>query len=129
MGLHICVVANRTADRRGEYVEIANDGATTLDVSGLKLTDYTATQQEVHIFEVPAAQGGGPLTLRSGQSAYVFTGVGANERGSNGNLYLFANRRAAVWNDDGDVAYLRLPDGRFIDSMTVGHPKRHPNGH
>jgi hypothetical protein len=59
----------------------------------------------------------------------VFTRAGKNKRGPNGNLYLFANRRASVWNNTGDVAYLRNPDGTFIDTMTVGVPKRHPRGH
>jgi hypothetical protein len=27
------------------------------------------------------------------------------------------------------VAYLRRLDGTFVDSRTVGDPKRHPNGH
>jgi hypothetical protein len=128
MSLHICAVVPRTSDPRGEYVEISNDGPEAV-LTGLKLTDYTATQQHVHIYTFPAAQGGYSLKLGRGQAAFVFSGPGRNERGSDGNLYLFAGRRAPVWNDTGDVAYLRLPDGRFIDTMTVGSPKRHPAGH
>ena len=37
--------------------------------------------------------------------------------------------KAPVWNNTGDVVYLRKPDGTFIDTMTVGDPARHPNGH
>jgi hypothetical protein len=36
---------------------------------------------------------------------------------------------SADWNNSGDVAYLRRLDGTFVDSLTVGHPARHPNGH
>lgn len=129
MGLHICQVANRTTDRRGEYVHVANDGSTTVNITGLELTDYTTTQQHVHIYRFPGATNGEGLTLRAGQSAYVFTGTGTNARNPDGNFILYAGRRAAVWNDDGDVAYLRRPDGTFIDSVTVGHPARHPRGH
>jgi hypothetical protein len=129
MGLHVCNVANRTTDRRGEYVEVANDGDQAVALTGLEITDYTATQQHVHFYHFPRAQGGGSLQLRPGQVAYVFTGSGQNERLADGDLLLFAGRSAPIWNNDGDVAYLRDSSGRFIDSRTVGDPKRHPNGH
>jgi hypothetical protein len=129
MGLHICAVVPFTTDGRGEYVEIVNSGSTPVGLTGLKLTDYTATQQHVHVFTFPATKGGRELVLAPGKTAYVFTGRGVNRRNDNGNLLLFANRRAAIWNNSGDVAYLRNPDGTFIDTMTVGAPKRHPNGH
>lgn len=126
---HICVVANRTSDSRGEYVEIANSGMARVAVNGLELTDYTATQRHVHVFRFPEAKGGGDLYLEPMQSAFVFTGRGQNVRNDSGNLILFAGHSAQVWNDDGDVAYLRRLDGTFVDSRTVGDPKRHPNGH
>jgi hypothetical protein len=126
---HVCQVANRTTDSRGEYVQVANSGPATVAVNGLELTDYTATQQHAHVYHFPGAQGGGDLTLKPGQSAYVFTGKGTNARSADGNLILFAGRSASIWNDDGDVAYLRRLDGTFVDSRTVGDPARHPNGH
>jgi hypothetical protein len=43
-------------------------------------------------------------------------------------LLLFAGRSGPVWNNDGDVAYLRHADGRFVDTKT-GSPARHPRGH
>jgi hypothetical protein len=78
---------------------------------------------------VRAATGGAGLTLGSGNSVYVFTGPGTDQRLADGDLLLFAQRGAPIWNDNGDVAYFRNPDGTFIDTMTVGHPARHPNGH
>lgn len=129
MGLHICEVVPYTTDPRGEYVVVVNDGFQSIPITDLKLTDYTATQQDVHIYTFPGATGGRALTLSPGEAAYVFTGPGTSERLADGDLLLFAGRRAPVWNNTGDVAYLRKPDGTFIDTMTVGHPKRHPNGH
>lgn len=126
---HICVVANRTADSRGEFVEVANSAATNVALSGLEITDYTAAQQHVHVYRFPGAQDGGALALGPGCSAFVFTGVGLDKRLDDGDLLLFAGRHACVWNNDGDVAYLRRLDGTFADSLTVGYPKRHPNGH
>lgn len=37
-GLHICNVELRGSDSRGEYVEIANDGTSSLALTGLELT-------------------------------------------------------------------------------------------
>jgi hypothetical protein len=129
MGLHICHVANKATEPRGEYVEVVNDGATSSPLTGNELTDYTATQQHAHIYRFPAQPSGEPISLNPGQSAFVFSGYGEDALDENGNWLLFANRKAAVWNDDGDVAYLRHSNGELIDSLTVGHPKRHPNGH
>ena len=128
-GLHVCHIGLRGDDRRGEWVEIANGSNTVLGLTGLKITDYTATQQDVHIYTFPPAVGGGTLTLGPGASAFVFTGPGKSERLPDGDLLLFAGRGAPIWNNGGDVAYLRRADGTFIDHMTVGHPKRHPGGH
>lgn len=128
-GLHICNVALRGTDRRGEWVEVANGGSSTVSLTGLELTDYTASQQHVHIYTFPAATDGTGLRLAPGEAAFIFTGPGRNERLPDRDLLLFAGRHQPIWNNTGDVAYLRRPDGTFIDSMTVGDPKRHPNGH
>lgn len=126
---HICVVANRTTDKRGEYVEIANGGTASVALTGLELTDYTGTQQRPHIYRFPRTTSHGTLYLEPGESAYVFTGDGTNCRSDGGHLLLFWGHSTRIWNDDGDVAYLRRSDGTFVDSRTVGNPKRHPNGH
>lgn len=126
---HVCLVANRSADTRGEYVEVANGAAGPVALTGLELTDFTTGQRHVHVYRFPRAVGGGTLTLGGGKVAYVFSGHGSNELLTDGNLLLFAGRSAPIWNNDGDVAYLRRLDGTFVDSLTVGEPKRHPNGH
>jgi hypothetical protein len=126
---HICSIANRTPDPRGEFVEIANAGAQRVALTGLELTDYTETQRRPHIFRFPPTTNQQTLYLEPRESAYVFSGLGENCRSDSGSLLLFWGLRHAVWNDDGDVAYLRRSDGTFIDTHIVGHPKRHPGGH
>ncbi len=128
-GIHVCRIVNYTTDRRGEYVVIANDGASPVALTGLEITDYTRTQQHVHIYRFPTAVGGRNLLLDPLNEAFLFTGPGTDERLSDGDLLLFWGRSAPVWNNNGDVAYLRRLDGTFVDSLTVGHPARHPNGH
>jgi hypothetical protein len=126
---HVCEVANRTDHSLGEYVAIANGGVGTVALTGLMLSDYTSTQQEVHLYRFPSLANGSNLVLSPGQYAFVFTGFGTDQLDSNGNWLLFMGRAASIWNNDGDVAYLRRLDGTFVDSRTVGDPKRHPNGH
>ncbi|MGZ4304940.1 MAG: hypothetical protein ACXVSL_08725 [Solirubrobacteraceae bacterium] len=59
----------------------------------------------------------------------MFTGRGKGGLSRQGDWLLFAGRSQPVWNNTGDVVYLRQTNGQLIDSMTVGQPKRHPNGH
>lgn len=101
----------------------------TLPLTGLELTDYTETQQRPHIYRFPRLRNGGPLVLKPGQSAFIFSGHGTNALSDRGNWLLFWALGVRVWNDSGDVAYLRDALGRIVDSQTVGQPKRHPNGH
>jgi hypothetical protein len=128
VGLHICQINQRGSDDRGEWVSIANDGVSAVGLTGLEITDFTRTQQHVHVYRFPSPQGQA-LMLAPGQTAYIFTGAGRSERLTDGDLLLFAGRAAPVWNNTGDVAYLRNSLGEFIDTMTVGSPARHPNGH
>jgi hypothetical protein len=129
MGLHICQINPRGTDERGEWLSVANDGPSAVALTGLEITDFTRTQQHVHVYTFPPAQGGDALLLRPQETAYVFTGPGRSERLADGDLLLFAGRYAPVWNNSGDVAYLRNARGEFIDWMDVGAPARHPNGH
>jgi len=133
VGLHICKTSQTGTDNRGEWVSVANDGQAAVVLTDLEITDFTETQQHVHIYRFPPTTSQTPLILGPGQTAFVFTGHGKSEwitlQSGKQQLLLFAGRDAPVWNNTGDVAYLRRPDGTFIDSMTVGDPARHPNGH
>lgn len=131
-GLHICRIEPRGSDSRGEWVAVANDAETSQPLRDLKITDYTLQQQHVHVYRFPGAQGGAQLHLGPRETAYVFTSAGTNAsimHNGRRQLLLFAGRAVAVWNNAGEVAYLRRADGTFVDSMTVGDPARHPRGH
>jgi Lamin Tail Domain len=133
VGLHICQISQKGTDQRGEWVSVANDGQVAVALTDLEITDFTKTQQHVHIFRFPAMADHSPLMLGPNQTAFIFTTKGKNEwvptPSGKRELHLFAGKSAPVWNNTGDVAYLRNPDGTFIDTMTVGDPARHPNGH
>ena len=122
MGLHICAVVQRGSGSPSEHVEVVNDGAEPVPVTGLELTSCSGQHHE-HVYAFPKGD------LAAGQTAYVYSGKGKNQLTRTGDLILYAGLKAPVWKDDSDVAYLRHPDGRIIDTMHAGRPARHPDGH
>ena len=122
MGLHICAVVQRGSGSPSEYVEVVNDGAEPVRVTGLELTEGSGEHHE-HVYAFPEGE------LGAGETAYVYSGKGKSQRTPTGDLILYAGLNAPVWTDESHVAYLRHPDGRIIDTMHVGRPPRHPYGH
>jgi hypothetical protein len=122
MGLHICAVVQRGSAASSEHVEIVNVGAEPVPVTGLELTACRGEHHE-HVYAFPDG------VLAAGQTAYVYSRKGTSQRTRSGDLVLYAGLRASVWKDKSVVAYLRHPDGRIIDTMHVGRPPRHPDGH
>ena len=88
----------------GEFVRIANVSDQSLDVSG-----YSIADRDGHRYEFPSAQ------LRPGYVLTLVTGEGQDRRDHAGPVTLYWNRRAGVWNDRGDTAYLRDPKGEVVD--------------
>jgi hypothetical protein len=122
MGLHICAVVQRGAGSSSEHVEVVNDGAEPVSVTGLELTDCSGQHHE-HVYTFPEGE------LAAGQTAYVYSGKGKSQRTHTGDFILYAGLQASVFKDESHVAYLRHPDGRIIDTMRAGRPPRHPDGH
>ena len=122
MGLHICAVVPSGPGSSSEHVEVVNDGAEPVPVTGLELT-HCAGQEHEQVYVFPAGE------LAAGQTAYVYSGKGSNQLTRTGDFILYAGLPAPVWKDDSHVAYLRHPDGKIIDTMHAGRPPRHPDGH
>ncbi len=122
MGLHICAVVQRGASSPSEHVEVVNDGAEPVPVTGIELTSCCGQHHE-HVYSFPEGE------LGAGESAYVYSNDGKSQRMHTGDLILYAGLPALVWKDESQVAYLRHSDGRIIDTMHVGRPPRHPDGH
>jgi hypothetical protein len=90
-------------DCKNELVEITNAGGGTLDLSRWKLHDESS--RKGYVF--PAG-----TILASGASVRVRSGPGAKAPAA-GEL---AWKTAAVWNDQGDTAYLEDPAGAVVAS-------------
>lgn len=96
------------ASLNGEWVQIVNRGKAR-SLKGWKLRDRTGY---TYTF--------GSFTLGKGRSVKVRTG-----RGSNTAYNRYWGRRAYVWNNTGDAAYLRTSSGSLADSCSWG--KRGPS--
>ena len=118
MGLHICSVVQRGPSSSSEYVEVVNDGAEPVTVTGHELT-CCAGQQHEPVYTFPQRE------LGAGETAYIYSGNGKSHRLRNNDLILYAGLERLVWKDDSHVAYLRHPDGKIIDTMHAGRPPRH----
>jgi hypothetical protein len=122
MGLHICAVVPRGPGSPSEHVEVVNDGAEPVPVTGLELT-ACADEHHEHVYTFPEGK------LAAGQTAYVYSAKGQSQRSRTGDLILYAGLDGRVWKDESHVAFLRHPDGKIIDTMHAGRPPRHPDGH
>jgi hypothetical protein len=83
----------------GEWVEIQNDGATAVQLSGATLSDEANTSYTFPRYE-----------LAPGRSLRLHSGSGRDGRDR---LYWGGDR--AVWNNSGDAGILRDSEGLFVD--------------
>jgi micrococcal nuclease len=84
----------------GEWVEIKNTGSTPVNLKGFTLEDAAK-----HRFVFP------DFVLDTGKIVKVYSGSGTLNSSS---LYLGSS--SAIWNNDGDTAYLYDSNGKLIDT-------------
>jgi endonuclease YncB( thermonuclease family) len=88
----------------GEWVELSNTGSGSLTMTGWVLKDESAS----HRYRFPSG-----FSLAAGASVSVYTGCGTNTAT---NLY-WCNG-SAVWNNDGDTAFIVDDAGNIVDSKS-----------
>ena len=96
-------------DRRnpnGEYVRIANVADDAVDIGG-----YTVTDRHGHRYTFPA------VTLKPGYSVLLLSGRGMDLTDPQEQIVLYWQSRGPIWNNDGDTATLRAPDGSRVDTV------------
>ena len=94
-----------TDDPNAEFVVVRNGGSDTLDLGGWGLKDLTAT----HRFDFPAG-----FVLAPGAAVTIHTGCG----NATATDLFWCNQGSAVWNNDGDTAFLLDPNGNVVDTLT-----------
>ncbi len=84
----------------GEWVEVANEGSRTVELSGWVLRDESSR----HRFRFPAG-----FELEAGERVRVLSGCG-----DDGNDKLYWCDGDAIWNNGGDTAYLLDASGNVV---------------
>src|SRR2546426_12731009 len=80
-GLRIVAIHNAkkgATNENDEWIQINNDGTQTWKIERWMISDETATQKLVHIYQFPEKTAGGGWRFDPGESIYVFTGVGTD---------------------------------------------------
>lgn len=90
---------NDNQNVNGEWVELENNGAHPINLEGFRLSDESNNE---YIF--PA------YTLDPGEHVRIYSGQGTWQEGA-----LYWGSRDPIWNNSGDVAYLRTPTGELVD--------------
>ena len=98
------IVGNPSGNPLDEYVLIENNDTDSVNMTGWILRD-DGTGDEAHVYTFPS------FTLGEDKTVKVWTKSGDN---GSGNLYWDLDEE--VWNDGGDVAYLRDEDDKLVDS-------------
>ena len=101
---------NDNKNLNGEWVEISNTTGDHIDMTGFTLSDDAN-----HLFKFPN------FLLPGHTSIKIFTGSGMDTESS-----LYWGWKGAIWNNDGDRAYLRNADGLLTDehSYRLEHKMR-----
>lgn len=81
-----------------EWIEIRNDGTTLVDLTGWGIKDESATNR----YAFPDR-----FTLASDETVIIYTGCGEDF----GTVLFWCATRSAVWNNDGDTAFLTDASG------------------
>lgn len=99
---------NDNDNLNGEWVDIENQGGTAIDMTGWVLKDESAT----HRFNFPTE-----MVLDVRTEVRVFSGCG-RDVGASSSTELYWCENGAVWNNDGDTAFLLDTQGNIHDEWS-----------
>lgn len=104
VGLRLDADGDDAQNLNDEWVEVQNTGAVAVDLTGWGVRDESSS----HRFGFPAG-----FTLEAGAVVRIRSGCGAD---SVGELF-WCTSGSAIWNNDGDTAFLLDPSGNIVDSV------------
>ena len=93
------------ASLNAEYVRIKNASST----SAVRLTGWTVRDAQAHVYKF------GSFTLGAGKVVTLHTGSGSNTATDR-----YWGSKAYIWNNTGDKATLKNPNGVTVDTCTWG---------
>lgn len=92
---------NDNNNKNGEWVEIKNQGSTTVNMNGWTLKDEA---NHIYTFQ--------NFSLPPNTSVFLYSGTGTDTATK---LY-WHSKKYAIWNNTGDTAFLRDASGNLVDS-------------
>lgn len=104
--LHANAPGNDRRNPNGEYIRIVNIADKEVNMRGFALTDHYG-----HRYTFPV------LLLNPGYSVLLFSGRGVDLTDPRGQIVLYWQSDGPIWNNDGDTATLRAPDGSTVDTL------------
>jgi hypothetical protein len=112
------VSANPTGpDLAGEFVEIINVSDTKLDLQGCHVGDFRTRRGPRELFAFGSSFSLDPISSAGARRFLrIFTGPGVAPDPSFVQIPL--KRGAPVWNNAGDTAWIRNPNGQLVDTFT-----------
>ncbi|MFQ5846294.1 MAG: thermonuclease family protein [Candidatus Methylomirabilales bacterium] len=102
--LHANAPGNDRLNPNGEYMRIANVTGNAVRVGG-----FTVTDRYGHRYTFPG------LWLKPGYSVLLLSGRGVDLTDPRDQILLYWQSNGPIWNNDGDTATLRAPDGSPVD--------------
>jgi micrococcal nuclease len=111
--LHADAQGDDRTNLNGEYVRICNISPRNLNLSGFSLVD-----REGHRYLFTKG------FIRPGYTVLLFTGAGRDIMDGVDQLRLFWGSRYPIWNNKGDEASLRDPQGQLIDTVVYRGGRR-----
>jgi micrococcal nuclease len=103
-GMHPDAAGNDHENKNDEWVDLTNTGTASVEMAGWVLKDESAS----HRYRLPSG-----FTLEAGSEVRIFTGCGTDAASE-----LYWCNDSAVWNNDGDTAFLLDATGNIVDSRT-----------
>lgn len=93
---------NDAENLNDEWIEVSNTGTSAVDLTGWRVRDESSS----HRFAFP-----GGFSLGPGATVRIHSGCGSD---SDANLF-WCTSGSAIWNNDGDTAFLADPSGNIVD--------------
>ncbi len=108
-------------NNKKEFVLIKNEGGAAVNLKGWQLHDQESgkSRKNAYTFQDLQLKPGEVLQVQSGISKKDQKASVAPAKLENANHYILWSSRK-VWNDSGDVAYLRDREGRVVDEKGNG---------
>lgn len=97
--IHADASGNDHENLNEEYIELTNEGGSTVDMTGWTLSD-----EANHVYTFPSG-----FTLEPGDTVTIYTGSGSNSESE-----LYWGSGAAVWNNTGDTIIVANDDGETV---------------